>query len=205
MDAEQQDQQRRHQRAAADAGHPDQQADAKSRRNVERINHFPGASSIRMVRTYINAGDKRPIDGSGSGEIRIFHARNVVWRLFSPIFRFRAKSVSWYADSDGRFAEPTIDLAHRPSRRVSNVQDIDRVFAHAIENPERIAHDGCDTDLRSLRDSRTRLRDAANAVDDIFQPSSDQVSYRRACASSVMGRNSIKISERSSRKDELHA
>jgi hypothetical protein len=40
MDAEQQDQQRRHQRAAADAGHPDQQTDAEAGCNVERINHF---------------------------------------------------------------------------------------------------------------------------------------------------------------------
>src|SRR5437773_1716352 len=101
MDAEQQDQQRRHQRSTADAGHPDQQADAESRGNIKRINHF---------------------------------------------------------------------------------------WAHAIENPERITHDGYDTDLRSLRDSRSRFRNAANAVDDIFQPSSDGISYRGACTGRVIGR-----------------
>jgi hypothetical protein len=78
------------------------------------------------------------------------------------------------ADGVGRLAEsPLVDLAHRPSRRVSDVQDIDRILAHAIENPERITHDSYDTDLRSLRDSRSRFRDAENAVDDIFQPSPD--------------------------------
>jgi len=75
-----------------------------------------------------------------------------------------------------------VDRVHRPSRRVSDVQDIDRVFAHAVENPEWITHDGDDTDLRSLRDSRSRFRDAANAVDDIFQPSSDGISYRGVAA-----------------------
>ncbi|MHC2291076.1 hypothetical protein [Bradyrhizobium barranii] len=42
MDAEQQDQQRRHQRAATHAGHPDKQADAKSGGDIERINHVWG-------------------------------------------------------------------------------------------------------------------------------------------------------------------
>ena len=81
-----------------------------------------------------------------------------------------------------------VDRVHRPSRRVSDVQDIDHVFAHAIENPERITHDGYDMDLRSLRDSRSRFRNAANAVDDIFQPSSDGISYRGACTGRVIGR-----------------
>ena len=100
---------------------------------------------------------------------------------------------------------PLVDRVHGPSRRVSNVQYIDRVLAHAIENPEWITHDCYDTGLRSLRDSRSRFRDTANAVDDIFQPSSDGISYRGACAGRVIGRNPIEISERSSRIDELHA
>ena len=41
MNAEQQDQQRRHQRAAAHACHSDQQADGKSRCNIERVDHIP--------------------------------------------------------------------------------------------------------------------------------------------------------------------
>jgi len=100
---------------------------------------------------------------------------------------------------------PLVDRVHRPSRRVSDVQDIDRVFSHAVENPERITHDGYDTDLRSLRDSRSRFRDAANAADDIFQPSPDEVSYRGACVGRIVARNPIEISERSSRIDELYA
>jgi hypothetical protein len=110
------------------------------------------------------------------------------------------------ADGVGRLGEtPLVDRVHRPSRRVSDVQDIDRVLAHAIENPEWITHNGYDTDPRSLRDSRSRFRDAANAVDDIFQPSPDGISYRGACAGRVIGRNPIEISERSSRIDKLHA
>ena len=110
------------------------------------------------------------------------------------------------ADGVGRpGGTPLGDRVLRPSRRVSDVQDIDRVFAHAVENPEWITHDGDDTDLRSLRDHRGRFRDAANAVDDIFQPSSDGIGYRGACAGRVIGRNPIEISERSSRIDELHA
>ena len=88
---------------------------------------------------------------------------------------------------------------------MSDVQDIDRVFSHTIENPEWVTHDSYHTDLRSLRDSRSRFRGAANAVDDIFQPSSDGSSYRGACAGRVIDRNSIEISERLSGIDELHA
>jgi hypothetical protein len=39
MNAEQQDQERRHQRPAAYTGHPDKQADTETRCDVERINH----------------------------------------------------------------------------------------------------------------------------------------------------------------------
>ena len=39
VDAEQQDQQRRHQRTAADAGHADQKADAETRGDIEGIDH----------------------------------------------------------------------------------------------------------------------------------------------------------------------
>src|SRR5204862_2043238 len=67
---------------------------------------FRDASSISHVRTYINAGDKRPIDGGGSGEIRIFHACGVSGWLFSPICRRRAKPVSCHVDGGGRLAEP---------------------------------------------------------------------------------------------------
>ena len=44
VNAEQQDQQRRHQRAAADAGHADQEADAETRSNVERIDHWQASA-----------------------------------------------------------------------------------------------------------------------------------------------------------------
>ena len=122
---------------------------------------------------------------------------------FAGAERYRCSAI---VDGVGRPGGTSlVDRVHRPSRRVSDVQDIDRVFAHAIENPERITHDGYDTDLRSLRDSRSRFRNAANAVDDIFQPSSDGISYRGACTGRVTGRNPIEISERSSRIDELHA
>ena len=39
MHAEQHDQDRRHQRAAADAGHANQEADGEARQRVQRINH----------------------------------------------------------------------------------------------------------------------------------------------------------------------
>jgi hypothetical protein len=42
MHAEQQDQQRRHQRTAADTGHADQHADDESRQRIKRIDHEYG-------------------------------------------------------------------------------------------------------------------------------------------------------------------
>ena len=39
VNAEDEDQERGHQRAAADAGHPDEQADAESRSDIKRIDH----------------------------------------------------------------------------------------------------------------------------------------------------------------------
>jgi hypothetical protein len=42
MNPEQQDQQRRHERTAADAGHSDQQADAEPGGDVEWIDHVEG-------------------------------------------------------------------------------------------------------------------------------------------------------------------
>ena len=98
-----------------------------------------------------------------------------------------------------------VNLDDCPPRRVSNVQDIDRVLAHTIENPERITHDGDDTNSGSLRNFWRRFGSAAYAGDDILQPSSDGSRDRRACASRVIGRNLSEISERSSRIDELHA
>ena len=59
MDAEQQDEQRRHQRAAADAGHADQRADDEARKRIERIDRVKpihgvvtrfGCGGIRIVR-----------------------------------------------------------------------------------------------------------------------------------------------------------
>jgi hypothetical protein len=49
VDTEQQDQQWRHQRAAAHTGHSDKQADAESRGYIERVNHIGGrvSGSIR--------------------------------------------------------------------------------------------------------------------------------------------------------------
>jgi hypothetical protein len=39
MNAEQQDQQRRHERAAADASHANEQTNPKARKRIERIDH----------------------------------------------------------------------------------------------------------------------------------------------------------------------
>ena len=46
MDAEQKDQERRHQRSAADAGHADKRADGKAGYDVERVDRNHGASLV---------------------------------------------------------------------------------------------------------------------------------------------------------------
>jgi hypothetical protein len=49
VDAEQQHQQRRHQRAAADAGEPDDGADDKTRQGVHPVHGAPQQKRARMV------------------------------------------------------------------------------------------------------------------------------------------------------------
>ena len=52
-----------------------------------------------------------------------------------------------------------INPTQGPSRCVSNVQDINSAFAHAIEDPIWIANHGYGADLGSLRDSRRGFGD----------------------------------------------
>ena len=88
---------------------------------------------------------------------------------------------------------------------MSNVQDINPAFAHAIKDPKWIANHGYDADLGSLRDSRRGFGDTANAVDDVFQPSPDRAGNKRTGACGVVGRDIVEINKSSSRIDELHA
>jgi hypothetical protein len=53
------------------------------------------------------------------------------------------------------------------------MQNIDGVAAHPVENPEWIANDCSDSDLRALRDSRSSFGCTANAIDNIAQPAFD--------------------------------
>jgi len=98
-----------------------------------------------------------------------------------------------------------INSAHGPSRCVSNVQDINCIFAHAIKDPKWIANHGDDADLGALRNSRSSIWDTANAIDDVFQPSSDGVGNHGTGACGVIGCDIVQISKGSSRIDELHA
>jgi hypothetical protein len=62
------------------------------------------------------------------------------------------------------------------------MQNIDCIVAHPVKNPEWIANDGNDADLRALREARSSFRQAANALDDMFQPAPDGFRYRAGLA-----------------------
>jgi hypothetical protein len=74
------------------------------------------------------------------------------------------------------------DIAQGSPRRVTNMQNIDCVIAHSVENPEWVANDCNDADIGALGDARSRFRCAANAVDDIDQAAFDRLGYRGAGA-----------------------
>ena len=62
------------------------------------------------------------------------------------------------------------------------MQDIDGVVAYTVEDPEWIANDRSNANLRALRDVWSRLGCAANAVNNIDQPTLDGFGYRGAGA-----------------------
>ena len=99
----------------------------------------------------------------------------------------------------------SLQLSRGPSRRMSDMQDINRVFAHTIKYTKWITYDSDDAHLRSLRDSRSGFRIMGNAADDVFEPSPDGFGYRETGTGSVVRRNLMEISELPSRIDELHA
>ncbi len=84
---------------------------------------------------------------------------------------------------------------------MSDVQDIDCVAAHSIENPEWVANDGGHPYLRTLRNARSSLRQAANTFNNDNKSALDRLSYPRAGVSGVIGRDPLKIGDRTPRMD----
>src|ERR1035438_7263787 len=85
-----------------------------------------------------------------------------------------------------------------------NVQNIDRVAAYPIENPERVANDGDHPYPRTLRNAWSSFRGAVNTFDNSDESALDRLSYRRAGISGVIAGDLVEISERPPRIDELH-
>jgi hypothetical protein len=106
---------------------------------------------------------------------------------------------------EGERNPPLFDIAQRAPRRMANMQNVDGVSAHPVKNPEGIANDGNDADVGTLRDTRSRFRCAANAVNNIDQAALDGFGYRRADAGCIIGRNPVEISESPTRIDEFYA
>src|SRR5258708_15534524 len=85
------------------------------------------------------------------------------------------------------------------------MQDIDRVVAHPVKNPEWITDDRNYTDLGALRDPRRGFGQTANAIDNIAQSAFDGCGDRRAGIGCIVGRDFVYVSECLTRIDEPHA
>jgi hypothetical protein len=85
-----------------------------------------------------------------------------------------------------------------------DVQDIDCVAAHSIENLEWVANDGGHPYLRTLRNAPTSFRQAANTFNNGNESALDRLSYPRAGVGGIIGREPFKIGERAPRIDEPH-
>jgi hypothetical protein len=66
-----------------------------------------------------------------------------------------------------------ISVGDRASRCVANMQNLDGVAAWPIKNPERVSNNSDGPYLRTLRDTWCGIGSAANAFDDIDDPSLD--------------------------------
>lgn len=64
-----------------------------------------------------------------------------------------------------------IQSSEWPSRRMANMEDVDRVAAKPLEDSKWVADHGCCADVGTLRDAGCRERCALNAVNDVEESS----------------------------------